>query len=102
VFSKEPQIARLDVDVRLVGDRRDLVRVPDGRSADAVLVGEFRQHPGEGRVAGLDLGQERRQRVLLGDRHRGQWIEAGEHQALLRLAELDVGHRHGRFPSGRL
>jgi len=59
-----------------------------------VVVGQLGQHPGEGSVAGLDPGQERREGVPLGARHRGEGIEAGEDQALLGLAEFDIDDRH--------
>jgi hypothetical protein len=83
-----------DVDVGLIGGR-DLVRVAEDRSPDAVVITEFRQHPREGRIAGLDLGQERCEGILLGRRHRGQGVEGRQDEPLLLLGELNVddGHR---------
>ena len=94
MLSQEPEVAGLDIDVRRVRDRRDLVGVALDRSADAVLVGEFGQHRCEGRITGLEPGQECCERILLGGCHGGEWIEAGEHEALLVFRELDVGDRH--------
>ena len=37
MLAQEPQVARLDVDVGLVGDRRDLVGIAEDRSADALV-----------------------------------------------------------------
>ncbi|HUG29106.1 MAG TPA: hypothetical protein VMQ65_01130, partial [Candidatus Limnocylindria bacterium] len=54
MLAEQPEFARLDVDVRLVRDRRDLVGVAQDRSLDAVLVGQLGEHPGEGGVTGLD------------------------------------------------
>ena len=97
MVTEDPEVTGLDVHVRLVGDRRDLVGITEVRPTDAVFVGKLRQHPGQGGIAGLELGQERGERILLRGRHRRQGIEGREDEPLLGVGQLDVQDRDRRF-----
>ena len=65
-----------------------------------MFTGEVVEQRSEGVIGRVQPGQQRRQRVRLGRRHRGEGIERGENEPFLVLAELDVGHRDGRLPTG--
>ena len=94
MLAKKPQVTRLDVNVGLVRDRRDLVGITEDRATDAVLLAELRQQRVEGLVGRCEAGQQRREGVPLGGPHRRQGIETGKHQPLLLLGQLDVRHGH--------
>jgi hypothetical protein len=96
VVAERPQVARLDVDLRVGRDGRDVVDVPND-APDPVAVGEVGEQSRERRVVGLDVREECRERLLLGGGHRRQGIEAGQDESLLLLTELDIDDGHGRF-----
>ena len=98
MVTEDPQLTGFDVHIRRVGNRWDLVGITEVRPPDAVFVGKLRQHPGQGGITGLELGEERGERIRLRGCHRRQGIEGREDEPLLGVGQLDVQDRDRRLP----
>lgn len=85
MVAQEPQLARLHVDLGLVGQRRRFVRVGQTRAREAVPLAQVREQCAQARIGGLEVGEQRRQLGVIGVGQRADRVEAGQDQALLGL-----------------
>jgi len=67
---------------------------------ESVLAREVIQERAKSLVGGVQTGQQCRELLLLGGRHRRQGIEAGEDEPVLLLGQLDIGDRDGGLVVG--